>query len=63
VNLPARCVVIRDTKYHDPLEGETDISPLDVLQMLGARVAPATTTWGTAGWSVTARTPTSTARY
>ena len=40
VNLPARCVVIRDTKYHDPLEGETDISPLDVLQMLGRAGRP-----------------------
>jgi replicative superfamily II helicase len=40
VNLPARCVVIRDTKYHDPLDGETDISPLDVLQMLGRAGRP-----------------------
>ncbi|MFA9518216.1 DEAD/DEAH box helicase [Halopenitus sp. H-Gu1] len=40
VNLPARCVVIRDTKYHDPLEGETDVSPLDVLQMLGRAGRP-----------------------
>ena len=40
VNLPARCVVIRDTKYHDPLEGETDISPLDVLQMIGRAGRP-----------------------
>lgn len=40
MNLPARCVVIRDTKYHDPLEGETDISPLDVLQMLGRAGRP-----------------------
>ena len=40
VNLPARCVVIRDTKYHDPLEGETDISALDVLQMLGRAGRP-----------------------
>ncbi|MFB9824397.1 DEAD/DEAH box helicase [Halobaculum roseum] len=40
VNLPARCVVIRDTKYHDPLEGEVDISPLDVLQMLGRAGRP-----------------------
>ena len=40
VNLPARCVVIRDTKYHDPLEGEIDISPLDVLQMLGRAGRP-----------------------
>ncbi|ADJ13414.1 DEAD/DEAH box helicase [Halalkalicoccus jeotgali] len=40
VNLPARCVVIRDTKYHDPLEGELDMSPLDVLQMLGRAGRP-----------------------
>jgi len=40
VNLPARCVVIRDTNYHDPLEGETDVSPLDVLQMLGRAGRP-----------------------
>ncbi|WP_122088005.1 DEAD/DEAH box helicase [Halalkalicoccus subterraneus] len=40
VNLPARCVVIRDTKYHDPLEGDVDMSPLDVLQMLGRAGRP-----------------------
>ncbi|MEF8757763.1 MAG: helicase-related protein, partial [Halobacteriales archaeon] len=40
VNLPARCVVIRDTKYHDPLEGEVDMSPLDLLQMLGRAGRP-----------------------
>ncbi|WP_313693147.1 DEAD/DEAH box helicase [Halorarum halobium] len=40
VNLPARCVVIRDTKFHDPLEGEVDISELDVLQMLGRAGRP-----------------------
>ncbi|WP_096390073.1 DEAD/DEAH box helicase [Halopenitus persicus] len=40
VNLPARCVIIRDTKYHDPLAGETDVSPLDVLQMLGRAGRP-----------------------
>jgi replicative superfamily II helicase len=40
VNLPARCVVIRDTKYHDPLEGEVNMSPLDVLQMLGRAGRP-----------------------
>ncbi|GGN11929.1 DEAD/DEAH box helicase [Halarchaeum nitratireducens] len=40
VNLPARCVVIRDTKYHEPLEGEVDMSPLDVLQMLGRAGRP-----------------------
>ncbi len=40
VNLPARCVVIRDTKLHDPLEGEVDMSPVDVLQMLGRAGRP-----------------------
>jgi replicative superfamily II helicase len=40
VNLPARCVVIRDTKHHDPLEGEVDMNPLDVLQMLGRAGRP-----------------------
>jgi replicative superfamily II helicase len=40
VNLPARCVVIRDTRRHDPLEGETEMSPLDVLQMLGRAGRP-----------------------
>ena len=40
VNLPARCVVIRDTNYHDPLEGEVEMSPLDILQMLGRAGRP-----------------------
>lgn len=40
VNLPARCVVIRDTKYHDPLEGKVEMSPLDILQMLGRAGRP-----------------------
>ena len=40
VNLPARCVVIRDTHHHDPLEGEVAMSPLDVLQMLGRAGRP-----------------------
>ncbi|SDJ68180.1 Replicative superfamily II helicase [Halovenus aranensis] len=40
VNLPARCVVIRDTRYHDPLEGEVEMSPLDILQMLGRAGRP-----------------------
>ncbi len=40
VNLPARCVVIRDTKRHDPLEGEVEVSPVDVLQMLGRAGRP-----------------------
>jgi replicative superfamily II helicase len=40
VNLPARCVVIRDTTRHDPLEGDVEMSPLDVLQMLGRAGRP-----------------------
>jgi len=40
VNLPARCVVLRDTKFHDALEGEVDVDPLDVLQMLGRAGRP-----------------------
>ena len=40
VNLPARCVVIRDTKRHDPLEGAVEVSPIDVLQMLGRAGRP-----------------------
>ncbi len=61
MNLPARCVVIRDTKLHDPLEGEVDMSPLDVLQMLGRAGRPGYDDMATPGSSVTARTPTSTA--
>ena len=40
VNLPARCVVIRDTSHHNPLEGEVEMSPLDILQMLGRAGRP-----------------------
>lgn len=40
VNLPARCVIIRDTKLHDPLEGEVPMSPIDILQMLGRAGRP-----------------------
>ena len=32
--------MIRDTKLHDPLEGEVDMSPLDILQMLGRAGRP-----------------------
>ncbi|MFB6134467.1 MAG: DEAD/DEAH box helicase [Halanaeroarchaeum sp.] len=52
VNLPARCVVIRDTKIHDPLEGEVDMSPLDVLQMIGRAGRPGYDDVGY-GWVVT----------
>ncbi|WP_248515817.1 DEAD/DEAH box helicase [Salinarchaeum laminariae] len=54
VNLPARCVIIRDTKYHDPLEGEVEMSPLDVLQMLGRAGRPGYDDVGY-GWVVTDR--------
>ncbi|MEF8814917.1 MAG: DEAD/DEAH box helicase [Halovenus sp.] len=40
VNLPARCVVIRDTHHHDPLDGEVEMSPIDILQMLGRAGRP-----------------------
>ncbi len=54
VNLPARCVVIRDTKYHDPLDGEVEMSPLDVLQMLGRAGRPGYDDVGY-GWVITDR--------
>lgn len=54
VNLPARCVIIRDTKYHDPLEGELEMSPLDVLQMLGRAGRPGYDDVGY-GWVITDR--------
>ena len=40
VNLPARCVIIRDTHYHDPLAGPVPMNPIDVLQMLGRAGRP-----------------------
>jgi len=33
-------LIIRDTEHHDPLEGELDMSPLNVLQMLGRAGRP-----------------------
>jgi replicative superfamily II helicase len=53
VNLPARCVVIRDTKYHDPLEGEVDVRPIDVRQMLGRAGRPSFDDVGY-GWVIAA---------
>ncbi|MFB6309642.1 MAG: DEAD/DEAH box helicase [Salinirussus sp.] len=40
VNLPARCVVIRDTSFHDPLEGDVELNPLDMRQMIGRAGRP-----------------------
>lgn len=40
VNLPARIVVIRDVEINDPLEGKKEISPIDLLQMLGRAGRP-----------------------
>jgi len=40
VNLPARVVVIQDTMVYDPLKGMMELSPLDLLQMLGRAGRP-----------------------
>lgn len=40
VNLPARCVVVRDTSYHDPLAGDVPIRPIDIRQMVGRAGRP-----------------------
>ena len=40
VNLPARVVVVQDTSVYDPLKGKKEISPLDLLQMLGRSGRP-----------------------
>jgi len=40
VNLPARVVVVQDTTVYDPLKGKKEISPLDLLQMLGRSGRP-----------------------
>ncbi len=40
INLPARVVVIRDSSVRDPLLGTVEISPLDLLQMLGRAGRP-----------------------
>ncbi|MCD1293411.1 ATP-dependent helicase [Methanocella sp. CWC-04] len=46
VNLPARVVVIRDTEMYDPIAGTKDISPIDLLQMLGRAGRPGYDTRG-----------------
>ena len=40
VNLPAKIVIIRDTYVYDALRGEREISPLDIIQMLGRAGRP-----------------------
>jgi len=40
VNLPAKVVIIRDTYVYDALRGEREISPLDIIQMLGRAGRP-----------------------
>jgi replicative superfamily II helicase len=46
VNLPARVVVVRDTEMYDPIAGMKDISPIDLLQMLGRAGRPGYDTMG-----------------
>ncbi|HTY91084.1 MAG TPA: DEAD/DEAH box helicase [Methanocella sp.] len=46
VNLPARVVVIRDVEMYDPIQGNKDISPIDLLQMLGRAGRPGYDTLG-----------------
>ena len=46
VNLPARVVVVRDTEIYDPIAGMKDISPIDLLQMLGRAGRPGYDTMG-----------------
>lgn len=46
VNLPARVVVIRDVEIYDPIAGTKDISPIDLLQMLGRAGRPGYDTRG-----------------
>jgi len=41
VNLPARAVIIRGTQVYDPSKGHwTELSPLDILQMIGRAGRP-----------------------
>ncbi len=46
VNLPARVVVVRDVEMYDPIGGNKDISPIDLLQMLGRAGRPGYDTMG-----------------
>lgn len=46
VNLPARVVVVRDVEMYDPIQGNKDISPIDLLQMLGRAGRPGYDTKG-----------------
>jgi replicative superfamily II helicase len=46
VNLPARVVVVRDVEMYDPIQGNRDISPIDLLQMLGRAGRPGYDTKG-----------------
>jgi replicative superfamily II helicase len=46
VNLPARVVVVRDIEMYDPIQGNKDISAIDLLQMLGRAGRPGYDTMG-----------------
>ncbi len=46
VNLPARVVVVRDIEIYDPIQGNKDISAIDLLQMLGRAGRPGYDTVG-----------------
>lgn len=46
VNLPARIVVVRDVEMYDPIQGNKDISAIDLLQMLGRAGRPGYDTMG-----------------
>ncbi len=46
VNLPARIVIVRDVEMYDPILGNRDISPIDLLQMLGRAGRPGYDTLG-----------------
>jgi replicative superfamily II helicase len=46
VNLPARVVIVRDIEIYDPIQGNKDISAIDLLQMLGRAGRPGYDTMG-----------------